>query len=59
MNEGFKVTCLKCGKETIFKQDGHLVETNNEVISVYATSYDGDIGIGCDCGNKTEEGHWR
>lgn len=44
--KGFKITCLKCGNETVFAE---RFDTDNDIISVYASRYDGEIEILCDC----------
>jgi hypothetical protein len=55
LDEGFKIICLKCGEVTIITKDGPAIDYDNDSISIYPTGYDGEIGIGCDCGNKADE----
>ena len=49
---GFKIICLKCGKEVVFTQD--TICKDNGIV-IYAAGYDGEIAIRCDCGNAVED----
>jgi len=48
----FKITCMKCGKETEINKDTHVGSDKNDVV-IYA-GREGEIFIDCDCGNEVE-----
>ena len=50
---GFKITCLKCGKEYIFN-GSYKEDKENEAIQVYS-DYMEMVNIECECGNEVDE----
>ncbi len=52
--DGFRIICLKCGKETLVTQGEYKIEKDNDAIDIDSTDYDGAVSIWCDCGNDID-----
>jgi len=50
----FKITCMKCGEETIFTQGEHRIDSDNNNIDWGATGYGGEVGMWCGCTNNID-----
>ncbi len=62
--QGFKLTCLNCGDETIITEDEEIYEIEDERLKFYMAdneiidldAEDGYIKLNCCCGNGVNEG---
>lgn len=53
--KGFKITCIGCGKETIYTQGNYDLDKDNDNIDICIVTYDRELAIVCDCGNDIDE----
>lgn len=49
----FKITCMKCGKETVLTQGKPGIDRNNDNVKIEG-SYEFDYSVQCDCGQKID-----
>lgn len=51
MNEGFKLVCLNCNRETVIDKNNKLDDMNGKEITGFLEMND-DFEVECECGNK-------